>query len=130
MESKKGISTRDRAHIEPAALSDEQRQQTGLLFLRLRNAFPQTMQQGGESKVWRFAAETVLAGEFDAAPRATDGELLSLDQAGAAFNERANALAKAGLPLGSDRPATMPDEREAAVERMAAEPCEAEGGAR
>lgn len=130
MESKKAASTRDRAHIEPADLGDEQRQQTGLLFLRLRNAFPQTMQQGGEAKVWRFAAETVLAGEFDAAPRATDGELLSLDQAGAVFIERVNTIAKARLPLDIDSPASLPDEWETALERMAAESREAEGGAR
>lgn len=95
MDSKKAAPTRDRARVEPANLSDEQRQQAGLLFLRLRNAFPQMKQAGseGSERLWQFAAETVLAGQFDAAALATDGELASRDPEGLAFIARMDSIA-------------------------------------
>lgn len=96
MEPKNSTPPRDRARIEPEHLSDEQRQQAGLLFLRLRNAFPQMMQRGSEGgdTLWRFTAETVLAGQFDATALATDGELASRDPEGLAFIARMDSIAR------------------------------------
>ena len=84
-----------RARVEPDNLSDEQRQQAGLLFLRLRNAFPQMKQAGSEGgeRLWQFAAETILAGQFDTAALATDGELASRDPEGLAFIARMDSIA-------------------------------------